>query len=206
MNREETVVREINANYTQSEDRAVGGVLTITSDAIEFAPNKVDELTGGTEVRIPVEEIESVGVEEKFSNGLTDALRGGGLRDRLRIERTDGRQELFVVSDLDGVIHDIRTVVDGEVADVSESEGDPELGGLLLSGVAYLLGGVALLLGVLYLLSADVAVSVLLLLAGVLGVPYTRGRLAGVLGVRISKWTASILFILCWLAASQLLA
>ncbi|WP_143825014.1 hypothetical protein [Natrinema ejinorense] len=205
MSNEGTIVREINANYTQSEDRAIGGRLTITPEAIKFSPNKIDELTSRSDLRIPVEDIESVGVEEKFSNGLQDTLRGGGLRDRLCIKRKNGQSELFVVNDLSGIIDDAQAVVEGDTASTPEDDENPELGGLLLKGVAYLFGGIALLLGVLHLISSNIAVGVLLLLGGIIGSPYTRKIMGDTLGVRINKWTATILFILSWLTASQFL-
>lgn len=201
------VLKEIDANYTQSEGRAVGGTLTITQDHIRFEPNKLDELTGGDELRIPVENIASVGVEKKFSNGLKDTLTGGGLRDRLRIQRKDNREELFVVSGVSELADEIRTVVEGDAANISDTEtGEaPELGGLLLKGVAYILGGIAILLGISYLLSSDIAAGVLLLLSGVIGFPFTRTKIAGVMGIRINKWTATILFTILWVWASYLL-
>lgn len=208
------VLKEVDANYTQSEGRALGGTLYITEDEIRFEPRKLDELTGGDELRIPVEDIVGVGVEEKFGGGIRDTLSGGGLRDRLRIERKDGREELFVVSEVTELADEIRAVAEGDTSTIPDSktrtedeeEEEPELGSLLLKGIAYLLGGLALLLGVLYLLSSDVLPSVLLLLAGIIGTPYTRAKIRETVGVRINKWTATILYIILWLLASWQLA
>ncbi|WP_152422604.1 DUF4267 domain-containing protein [Natrinema pellirubrum] len=206
MTNEETILKEINANYTQSEDRAIGGILTITPEAVKSSPNKVDELTGENELYIPVKYIESIGIEEKFSNGVKSSLTNGGLRDRLRIKRKDGQPEFFVISNLTEVVDDLQLVINGDTLNLDENNKNPELGSLLLKGIAYLFGGIALLLGVLYLASSNIAVGILLLFAAIIGMPYTRRIVGDALGVRINKWTATVLFILFWITASQLLA
>lgn len=207
MSSEERVLKEINANYTQEENRAVGGKLTITNESVQFSPHKIDELTGGEKLQIPVDKIANVGVEKKFNRGLKDALKGGGLRDRLRIELVGGEEELFVVSNVNEVVEDVQMLINGNTEEVSKIKGeDPELGNILLKVIAYISGSIAIILGILYLPSGDFVVAILLSLAGTIGMPYTRRKLESLLGIKINKWTATVIFIVCWLTASQLLA
>lgn len=108
---EELVIKEFSANHTQSEGNAVGGKVTLTTESLLFTPNLVNKLLGGEECEIVLDNIESVGVEKKGSGSMKDTLKGGGLRDRLRIKLDDGTQELFVVSNLDEIVEELNRVV-----------------------------------------------------------------------------------------------
>jgi len=101
----ETVEWSKLANRSQSRNRAVGGKLYLTDRRLLFCPHWVDAVFGGRTWNNPLSQVSSVGKEPR-SGGL-----GGGMRDRLRIELSDGGVELFVVNDLDAVIERLRGAV-----------------------------------------------------------------------------------------------
>lgn len=103
-----TDITTISANHTLEEGRAIGGKLTLTSTQLQFVPTGKDKSTGGKEFDISLRDIEEIGRKKKFSSSLKDTLTGGGLRDRLRIELSDGTEELFVVSNLSEVIDEFK--------------------------------------------------------------------------------------------------
>jgi hypothetical protein len=112
-------VTEISVNHVQANNAilknaniGVGGKLQIEPTFIEFVPTKWDKMTGGDRVAVQVEEIETVGKKKKHSGGIFDTLFAGGLGDRLRIQRTDGTEELFVVSNLDEVIDELNQLIE----------------------------------------------------------------------------------------------
>jgi len=83
------------ANRTQGR-RAVGGGLHFTTQRLLFSPNVIDSKLGGQRWECALGEIETLGVEPgKFR---IMELFSGGLAARLRVELTDGRKELFVIS------------------------------------------------------------------------------------------------------------
>jgi len=209
MSADERLIKQFNANRSIS-DRTIGGTLTVTSEGIEFSPNKVDESLGEHVVSTPFEDILNVGVEEKFSGGFRETVFGGGLRDRLRIEMKDGTKELFVVNNLDELVAELEILVDEDgrasAAEMLRQKTQSQtLVDKLANGIAYIFGGIALLLGVLYLITADVAVAVFLLISGMIGFPPTRSRIENWFGAKIGRWVATTVFVVCWLSASTLL-
>lgn len=209
MSMDERSIKEVNANRSLG-DRTLGGTLTITSEAIEFTPNKVDGSQGKHVVNISFDDIVDVGVEEKFSGGFRETVFGGGLRDRLRIEMEDGTEELFVLNNLGEVVSELEILADEDDREstaemVRKKKQSKTLVDKLATGVAYVLGGIALLLGILYLVTADVAVAALLLISGTIGFPPMRSRIGNWFGVKIGRWVATAVFVVCWLSASALL-
>jgi len=95
---------EINANYTQSERRTVGGKLILGENFILFEPHDFDDLLSGDKLEIAYSSIEDVGIQEPFSQGLIDTLFAGGLRKRLKIETQNGDRFLFVVSNIQEIV------------------------------------------------------------------------------------------------------
>jgi GRAM domain len=94
----ETLAFSITANRTQSQNRAVGGMLFVTNKRILFSPHLIDAATGGTKLQLPLENISSI--DKQAAGGDTF---GGGLRARLAIKHGDVT-ELFVVNKLEEVI------------------------------------------------------------------------------------------------------
>lgn len=90
------------ANHTQDNARAVGGRISVESDALGFTPNALDIRLGGRAVRIEKREIAEITVEPR--NPSLQELFTGGLRERLKVVRNDGRAELFVVDRLPSVV------------------------------------------------------------------------------------------------------
>jgi len=108
------------ANSVQNKV-AVGGTLAIAADALVFMPSSVEQMfdtllgtpaepllsllgrSGHAEARqMPFADIAKVG---KLDRDLSlDALKAGGLRERLVITMKSGKEEVFVVDDLDDVI------------------------------------------------------------------------------------------------------
>jgi hypothetical protein len=110
---------EISVNHVQANNVllrnkkvAVGGKLQVDENRLDFVPTKWDEITGGDRRTIQVEEINTVGKKERYTGGIFDTLFAGGLRDRLRVQRTDGTEELFVVSNLDEVIGELNQLIE----------------------------------------------------------------------------------------------
>lgn len=83
------------ANRTQGK-RAVGGGLHFTTQRLLFSPNVIDSRLGGKCWECELGEIEGLGVQPgKFR--ITE-LFSGGLAERLRVELSADRTELFVIS------------------------------------------------------------------------------------------------------------
>ncbi len=107
---DEAVRFEARANHTQNRRRAVGGKLFVTDRRVGFRPHSFDDTLGGKHVDAPLEAIETVTTEPaRRSLGAIlrsplEALFGGGLRARLRIETDDGDAELFFVDDIETAI------------------------------------------------------------------------------------------------------
>jgi hypothetical protein len=95
------------ANRSQSSKRAVGGKLFVTNKRCVFTPHLLDFYTGGKICEFPLSEIGCVGVQPAGGDTF-----GGGLRDRLRIEHSNGI-ELFVVNKLSQVIASLQTLTAG---------------------------------------------------------------------------------------------
>ena len=102
----ETVLWKRAANRTQSDRRAVGGRLFLTTSRLLFEPNRLDAVTGGENWSAPLASIRSVGIEPRDGNRLS-----GGLRARLRLDLADGDTELFVVNHVDDVVNVIKKAV-----------------------------------------------------------------------------------------------
>jgi hypothetical protein len=120
---------EIEANYSQSEGRAVGGKIVLGQDSLVFEPNKLDELTGGEEIEIAYEDIREVGKKGRFEEGLKDTLYGGGMRKRLKIETESSNEFWFVVSSLGDVVDTVDRYAreGGGAAGRSEAHSDGEV-------------------------------------------------------------------------------
>jgi len=101
-------IHEIYANFTQSDEHSVGGKLILNENSLQFEPNIVENFVNGEKVEMSYNEVQNVGRKKKFSGSVTDTIYGGGLRDRLKIEKKDGNELLFVVSDIDGTIDKIK--------------------------------------------------------------------------------------------------
>lgn len=95
----EQVIEEFVANYSQTAFRAVGGKLIVTDQRIVFTPHHIDAATAGRTISLPLDQISSVGVQERGGSVLA-----GGLRRRLRLHTRAGTTELFVVNDRQHVI------------------------------------------------------------------------------------------------------
>jgi len=94
------------ANHTQNQWRAVGGSISVESEALCFTPNFVDIRFGGRIVKIQKDEIVSITVEPRKVS--FNEMFSGGLRDRMKIARKDGEVDLFVVNRLHSVIGDLQ--------------------------------------------------------------------------------------------------
>jgi GRAM domain len=90
------------ANRTQSNNRAVGGMLFVTNKRILFSPHLLDAALGGKTLQLPFGNISSI--DKQAAGGDTF---GGGLRARLAIKHADVT-ELFVVNKLDDVIQKLQ--------------------------------------------------------------------------------------------------
>jgi hypothetical protein len=101
------------ANRTQGK-RAVGGALHITTRRALFLPNTMESGMGGRAWECGREEIVAAGIEPgRFS---LFELFSGGLTDRLLLELTDGRRELFVINALNARFEEIRSILGVPIA------------------------------------------------------------------------------------------
>ena len=89
-------------NRTQSEKRAVGGKLWVTTHRLVFLPHRLDAATGGQKWVAPRSEVVSVGRQGAGGDSL-----GGGLRARLQLTLGNGDRQLFVVNKLDRVVAEL---------------------------------------------------------------------------------------------------
>ena len=97
------------ANRTQSQSRAVGGRLYLTTHKLAFVPHVFDAALAGQSCSIPLTHITSVGLQPgEFSFAH---LFDGGLRTRLRVETDSGSNELFVVQRPDALQRTISDVL-----------------------------------------------------------------------------------------------
>lgn len=100
----ERLLEAIRCNRTQNRRRAVGGRLFVTTDRLVFRLHTFDDALAGRSVTLSYDDLDRVTTEphrrsvRRFLAAPLDALFGGGLRTRLRVEAGD-RAELFVVSD-----------------------------------------------------------------------------------------------------------
>lgn len=85
------------ANRIQPSGRAVGGKLFLTDRRLVFCPHWVDGATGGKTWDASRTDVAAVGTAPRGG-------KRGGLRDRLRIELTNGGEQLFVVNRLADVV------------------------------------------------------------------------------------------------------
>ncbi len=101
---------ESRANHTQNRRRAVGGKLFVTDRRLGFVPHSFDNSLRGKHVDLDLTSIDAVTTEPNRRSlrgvlgGPLDALFGGGLRTRLRVETTGGEAELFVIDDVESVV------------------------------------------------------------------------------------------------------
>lgn len=98
---DDTIVWKTSANRTVS-NRAVGGELILARNKLVFEPNSFG--SDSDKLIIPVSDITEIGEEDRFSGNISDTLLGGGLQARLRIRTSDGKNELFVVDDVQEAI------------------------------------------------------------------------------------------------------
>lgn len=102
---EETIRHSETCNRTQNRRRAVGGRLWVTERRLVFRPHAFDDSLAGRAREVPLDDIETVDTFAAYRDPARilrhplDALFGGGLRTRLRVETADGETDLFVVSD-----------------------------------------------------------------------------------------------------------
>jgi hypothetical protein len=94
------------ANHTQDKSRAVGGSISVESDALCFTPNSIDIRFGGRAIKIQKDEIDIITVEPREIS--LKEIFSGGIRERMKIVRKDGATDLFVVNNLHSVISDLR--------------------------------------------------------------------------------------------------
>jgi hypothetical protein len=99
---DEQVVWSQGANRIQPSGRAVGGKLFLTDRRLVFCPHWVDGATGGKTWEVSLTGVAAVGTAPKGG-------KRGGLRERLRLELTDGAEELFVVNHLADVVSRLET-------------------------------------------------------------------------------------------------
>lgn len=102
----ETVTWKQLANRSQSNKRAVGGCLHLTPSRLIFEPTHLDSLTGGRSWSTPLTTISTIGIEPR-----TGQVFNGGMRDRLRLDLTDGSVEFFVLNNLDEALPVLRDAV-----------------------------------------------------------------------------------------------
>lgn len=97
---------QVACNWSQ-RGIARGGRLALTSQALVFEPNRLDGVTGGKAMRIPLNKVKSVSVEP---GGLPRASPFGGIRPRMRLELIDGSTELILLNNLERRIADVRSL------------------------------------------------------------------------------------------------
>ncbi len=111
----ETIRHSETGNRTQNRRRAVGGRLWVTDRRLVFRPHDFDDGLAGKGRDVPLDDVETVDTEPssldpvRFVQRPLDALFGGGLRTRLRVETVDGETDLFVVSDPEAAAEEIRS-------------------------------------------------------------------------------------------------
>jgi hypothetical protein len=102
----ETLIWRHSASQIQGARGTVGGSLYLTATRLLFRPNRFEAAIGGQQWSIPLRTIRSVSIQPHGGNVLK-----GGLRDRLRIDLTDGSAELFVVDQINEVIRRINQII-----------------------------------------------------------------------------------------------
>ncbi len=103
--------RTILANHVQ-QNLARGGRLTITSEALCFRPTSIEQALGKVLSIVGMAETEDMDIllKDVASVGKTErelsrkGIFAGSTRERLRVVRKDGTEEVFVVNNLDKVI------------------------------------------------------------------------------------------------------
>jgi hypothetical protein len=101
------------ANRAQGK-RAVGGALHITTLRTLFEPNTMESGMGGRAWSCWRDQIVAAGIEPgRFS--LLE-LFSGGLVDRMLLELSDGRRELFVINQLGTRFEEIRSILGVPIA------------------------------------------------------------------------------------------
>ncbi|UTF53422.1 zinc-ribbon domain-containing protein [Natronosalvus rutilus] len=70
---------------------------------------------------------------------------------------------------------------------------------------AYFFGGAGLVLGLLFLATGPASAGFFLGIAGVIGFPKSRNQVEEKLGIKLSKWVATALFLVFWMTGAALL-
>jgi hypothetical protein len=99
----ERVLTTFAANHSAGA-RAVGGRVTVTSDALHFTPNRLDRLTGGKPLRLDRWSVHRFTVGQRTT---ADGPFSGGRRKRLEVHGADGRLA-FVVNGVERRIAELR--------------------------------------------------------------------------------------------------
>lgn len=71
--------------------------------------------------------------------------------------------------------------------------------------IAYFFGAAGLLLGLFYTAEGNMGAGILLMIAGMIGLPSGRTQIESTLNVKLSKWVAAGLFLLFWITGAALL-
>jgi hypothetical protein len=104
------------ANRTQGRF-GPGGRLTVSGDTIAFHPFLPSRIFGAKPWTTDISLVRDV---DKAPRDFR-AVRGGGLRPRLRITMTDGSAELFVVRKVDNAVRTLREVLNSQSAAVQQT-------------------------------------------------------------------------------------
>lgn len=204
-------ILEMEAKYTQSDARSVRGKLIFYENKFNFELSSIAKLRLGESVEVSYEEIQALDREENFSRGLKDIIFGRGWRDRLKIETNDGRELLFVVSDIDDTINKIRTLMKSDsvrhqssVEYLPKQDNQSEEPTTLTLGraAAWLVGAITLYVGIELLINQGHLSGLLYLMAGTIVMPYTRNHIESYVGMRFGRWFLLISWVgICLIAA-----
>lgn len=103
---EEKVLWSCLSNRKQSTNRAIGGKLFLTNKRLLFSPHLFDYILFGKKWSMELDQIATVDKQEKGGD-----IFSGGIKDRLRVTLKNGEIELFVVSNLDKVIEELKAAI-----------------------------------------------------------------------------------------------
>lgn len=95
----------VTANHTQGW-LARGGRLTVEGADLTFSCNPIDRILFGRSLRVPVSDVVGVDVAPRGSNPFN-----GSLRRRVSLQLANGQQHLFVVSNVELVVEQLRRTV-----------------------------------------------------------------------------------------------
>jgi len=204
-------IYKIQAKYTQPDGRSVRGTLILSLNSLRFKLHLIAKLRLGKSVEVSYDEIQDLDREEKFSRGMKDIILGRGWRDRLKIETKDGRELLFVVSDIDDTINKIRTLRRSDSVPhqsfserSSKQEGESEEPQTLTLGrtASWLVGGFTIYVGLELFANQGHLGGLLYFLAGIIVTPYTRKYVESYIGVKFGRWFLVAAWLgLCFIAS-----